>query len=78
MSINSWLFGFWKRRFIPNLSDKLFNSLVKNSDTIYLMYDNKNRELVYMTHNLVEVLGLKINENEKSNHKIPLTNSTRS
>ena len=47
--------------------DKLFNSLVKNSDTIYLMYDNKHRELVYMTHNLGEVLGLKINENENKN-----------
>lgn len=42
--------------------DKLFNSLVKNSDTVYLMYDNKNRELVYMTHNMNDVLGIKINE----------------
>lgn len=47
--------------------DKLFNSLVKNSDTIYLMYDNKNRELVYMTHNLTDVLGIKFNENEDKN-----------
>ncbi len=43
--------------------DKLFNSLVKNSDTIYLMYNNKSRELVYMTHNINEVLGLKESEN---------------
>ncbi len=42
--------------------DQLFNSLVKNSDTIYLMYDNKNRELVYMTHNMYDVLGIKVNE----------------
>lgn len=47
--------------------DKLFNSLVKNSDTVYLMYDNKNRELVYMTHNLTDVLGIKFNENEDKN-----------
>ena len=47
--------------------DKLFNSLVKNSDTIYLMYDNKNRELVYMTHNIYDVLGIKINDiNDKN------------
>ncbi len=42
--------------------DQLFNSLVKNSDTIYLMYDNKKRELVYMTHNMYDVLGIKTNE----------------
>lgn len=47
--------------------DQLFNSLVKNSDTIYLMYDNKNRELVYMTHNMYDVLGIKTNDiNDKS------------
>lgn len=47
--------------------DQLFNSLVKNSDTIYLMYDNKNRELVYMTHNMYDVLGIKVNEiNDKN------------
>lgn len=44
--------------------DQLFNSLVKNSDTIYLMYDNKKRELVYMTHNLTDVLGIKFSEND--------------
>ena len=44
--------------------DKLFNSLVKNSDTIYLMYDNKHRELVYMTHNLFDVLGVEIKEED--------------
>lgn len=47
--------------------DKLFNSLVKNSDTVYLMYDNKKRELVYMTHNLTEVLGIKFDDNEEKN-----------
>lgn len=47
--------------------DQLFNSLVKNSDTIYLMYDNKNRELVYMTHNMYDVLGIKSNDiNDKN------------
>lgn len=47
--------------------DKLFNSLVKNSDTVYLMYDSKNRQLVYMTHNLTDVLGIKFNDNDDKN-----------
>lgn len=47
--------------------DKLFNSLVKNSDTVYLMYDNKNRQLVYMTHNLTDVLGINFDANEDKN-----------
>lgn len=38
--------------------EKLFNSLVKNSDTVYLMYDNKKQEVVYMTKNLSEVLKI--------------------
>lgn len=43
--------------------DKLFNSLVKNSDTVYLMYDHKTREIVYMTKNLSDVLNLEELEN---------------
>lgn len=38
--------------------EKLFNSLVKNSDTVYLMYDNKKRTVSYMTKNLSEVLKI--------------------
>ena len=30
--------------------EKLFNSLVKNSDTIYLMYDNINHKVIYITN----------------------------
>ncbi len=48
--------------------DKLFNSLVKNSDTIYLMYEPLNREIIYMTKNVEAVLG--ITEKEIENEKI--------
>ena len=39
--------------------DKLFNSLVQNSDTIYLMYEPKDENIIYMSNNMEEVLGIK-------------------
>lgn len=39
--------------------EKLFNSLVNNSDTIYLMHDTRKREITYITSNVIEVLGIK-------------------
>ncbi len=53
--------------------DKLFHSLVKNSDTVYLMCDSASRQIIYMTQNIEEVLGIKENEYEKDidpNHQI--------
>lgn len=47
-----------------HLRDKLFNSLVQNSDTIYAMYDKENRKYIYVTKNFDEVLGIKDNEEE--------------
>ena len=38
--------------------DKLFNSLMKNSDTIYIMMD-ENKKIVYVSDNIEEVLGIK-------------------
>lgn len=38
--------------------DKLFNSLVKNSNTIYFMCDIANNKLIYMTKNVEDVLGI--------------------
>ena len=32
--------------------DKLFHSLVKNSDTVYLMCDSASRQIIYMTQNI--------------------------
>lgn len=40
--------------------DKLFNSLVLNSDTIYAMYNYDKREYIYVTKNIETVLGLKL------------------
>lgn len=45
--------------------DKLFNSLVKNSDTVYLMCDSISRQIIYMSQNIEEVLGIKESEYEK-------------
>lgn len=39
--------------------DKLFHSLVKNSDTIYLMYEPLKEDIIYITKNVEDVLGLK-------------------
>ncbi len=38
--------------------DKLFNSLVKSSDTIYIMTDSNNK-VIYVSSNVEEILGLK-------------------
>lgn len=46
--------------------DKLFNSLVKNSNTAYFMYDTNNNKIIYMTKNIDEVLGVeRIDTEEK-------------
>ena len=50
-----------------HLREKLFNSLVQNSDTIYAMYDKTNRKYIYVTKNFDEVLGIKDNEEEVLN-----------
>lgn len=44
--------------------DRLFNSLVQNSDTIYLMYDYKNKKIVYISKNIPEVLNIEKPEDE--------------
>lgn len=43
--------------------DRLFNSLIQNSDTIYLMYDYKSKKIVYMSKNIPEVLNINESEN---------------
>lgn len=40
--------------------DKLFNALVQNASTIYLMYEPKEEKVIYITRNVEEVLGIKI------------------
>lgn len=39
--------------------DKLLHTLVQNADTIYLMYEPFKEEIIYITKNVEEVLGLK-------------------
>lgn len=43
--------------------DKLFNSLVENSDTIYIMLDSKTKKVLYLSDNVEEILGIKKVEN---------------
>ncbi len=42
--------------------DKLFNSLVNNSNTIYIMLDN-DKKIIYLSNNVEEILGIR-NENK--------------
>lgn len=59
--LSSFVFGKNKTKELHH-RDKLFNSLVQNSDTIYAMYDVKLREYIYVTKNICDVLGIKENE----------------
>lgn len=61
--------------------DRLFNSLVQNSDTIYLLYDYKTKKVSYKSKNIPEVLNIakKDDENEYLNtisdiFKLPILN----
>lgn len=47
--------------------DKLFNSLVKSSDTIYIMMDN-NKKIVYVSSNIEDILGIR--KDNKSDEQI--------
>ncbi len=43
---------------------KLFNSLVENADTVYIMINDKNKEVIYLSKNISEVLGIDYNKNK--------------
>lgn len=47
--------------------EKLFNSLIENADTTYIMCDRKKRTVLYMTKNLSEVMHMDDLENTSSN-----------
>lgn len=51
-----------------NSKDKLFNSLVQNSDTVYIMINSKTKKVVYLSDTVEEILGVK--KNEKSNEDL--------
>ena len=47
------------------IKDKLFNSLIESSDTVYIMMD-KNKKIIYLSDNVNQILGIKIdNKNEE-------------
>ncbi len=50
--------------------NKLFDSLVKNSETIYLLCDHNNRSIIYITKNVYDVLGLHEIAKEKTELEI--------
>ena len=51
-----------------NSEDKLFNSLINNSNTVYIMMNSKNKKVIYLSESIQEVLG--INKKEKSDAEV--------
>lgn len=66
--IRNFVFGRQKMRELK-YRDKLFNSLVFNSDTIYVMYNYNERKYIYATKNVDSVLGVKLNDNDKNGYE---------
>lgn len=46
--------------------DKLFNILVKNTDTIYIMIDAIDNRVVYLSDNVEQVLGIRAEKNKNN------------
>jgi len=67
--VNSYIHGRKKAKEL-RYRDKLFNSLVKNSDTVYFMYDKVNDKIIYMTKNVNEVLGIENVDTEEEGMKL--------
>lgn len=53
---------------INNSKDKLFDSLVEGTDTVYVLLKSDNNEVIYLSDNVSDILG--INTNEKSKNEI--------
>ena len=49
-----------KNNFI--VQDKLFKSLIKNSNTIYILFNSKNNKILYLSDNVESVLGISCKE----------------
>lgn len=45
-----------------NSKDKLYKSLIKNSDTIYIMINSKSKNIEYISKNVEDILGIKYEE----------------
>ncbi len=50
--------------------DRLFNSLTKNGDTIYFLYDTKTKKVTYVSKNIEEVLGINTTDGDMVLNKI--------
>ena len=48
--------------------DKLLNSLIESSDTVYIMINARNKKVVYLSETVEDILGIKMNN--KSNEDI--------
>ena len=47
--------------------DKLFKSLMQNSDTVYVMMDSKNEKVLFLSNNVEKVLGINTkNKNDQN------------
>lgn len=57
--------GAVAQKFGYNYKEKMFNSLVKSSDTIYIMYDYEQNKLLYLTNNVNRVLEESDKDDEK-------------
>ena len=53
------LISYFRRESNSNSENKLFNSLVQSSDTVYIMIKSKNKKVVYLSKTVEEVLGIK-------------------
>ena len=58
----------FKGKISLNPKDKLLNSLVESSDTVYIMINSKNKKVVYLSETIYNVLG--IERNEKSDEEL--------
>ncbi|MBE6139878.1 MAG: response regulator [Firmicutes bacterium] len=45
-----------------NSKDKLFNSLIHKSDTVYIMINCKNKKVVYLSEKVEDILGIKTSD----------------
>ena len=66
--VRNFIFGKQKSKELK-YRDKLFNSLVFNSDTIYVMYNYNERKYIYTTKNIDSVLGVKLSDNGENEYE---------
>ena len=70
--VGIWILYSYLKRAHNNLKagDKLFNSLVNSTDTVYIMIDSKTKKVVYLSGTSEEILGIKEDTLEDTAYKI--------